>query len=132
MEGGCAYDGSESYRLERCYSSVELYGINPRGPIGGKSTSEAAVGQALCVEKYNTAIRVITASMLMLMIMNFRCNHSYLTRYLIFWVTGGVLHGCIHRVFSCVRHHRRDQAILLHGVIDLICKCHNHQSPMSL
>ena len=44
--------------MELCYSSVQLYGINPKGPIGGKSTSEAAVGQALCVEKYNTAIRV--------------------------------------------------------------------------
>lgn len=58
MENGCEYDGSESYRVELCYSSVQLYGINPKGPIGGKSTSEAAVGQALCVEKYNTAIRV--------------------------------------------------------------------------
>jgi len=40
-----------------CYSSVELYKINPRLPLGGQPTAEAAVADALCVTKYNYATK---------------------------------------------------------------------------
>ena len=40
-----------------CYSSVELYKINPRLPLGGQPTAEAAVAGALCVSKYNYATK---------------------------------------------------------------------------
>lgn len=40
-----------------CYSSVELYKINPRLPLGGQPTAEAAVAGALCISKYNYATK---------------------------------------------------------------------------
>lgn len=54
----CEYEGDYNQVTEDCYSSVEVYGVNPREPIGGKSSAEIGIGQALCVEQRNTAIEV--------------------------------------------------------------------------
>jgi len=48
---------SSSNTVPLCYSSVELYKINPRLPLGGQPTAEAAVADALCVYKYNYATK---------------------------------------------------------------------------
>jgi hypothetical protein len=53
----CEYEGYESSTIEHCYSSAELYGVNPRSPLGGESTAQTAVGQALCVEAKNSQIK---------------------------------------------------------------------------
>lgn len=44
--------------IQHCYSSSDLYGVNPREPMGGQPTAHEAVGQALCVVQKNTAIPV--------------------------------------------------------------------------
>ncbi|KAJ1423920.1 hypothetical protein B484DRAFT_420549 [Ochromonadaceae sp. CCMP2298] len=54
--GACEYEGFESSTIQHCYSSSQLYGINPRSPLGGESTAQTAVGQALCVEEKNSQI----------------------------------------------------------------------------
>lgn len=54
----CASEGVEITSIQHCYSSVELYGVNPREPLGGQPTAHDAVGQALCVVQKNTAIPV--------------------------------------------------------------------------
>ena len=57
----CESEGVEITSIQHCYSSVELYGVNPREPLGGQPTSNDAVGQALCVVQKNTAIPVRVA-----------------------------------------------------------------------
>lgn len=54
----CESEGVEITSIQHCYSSTELYGVNPREPLGGQPTSNDAVGQALCVVQKNTAIPV--------------------------------------------------------------------------
>jgi len=54
--GGCPVSSS-SNTVPLCYSSVELYKINPRLPLSGQPTAEAAVADALCVSKYNYATK---------------------------------------------------------------------------
>jgi hypothetical protein len=50
----CRYDGARLDYIEYCYSSAELYGVNPKAPMGGSaSTSGEGVSRALCVEKKN-------------------------------------------------------------------------------
>lgn len=44
--------------VQLCYSSNELAKVNPRSPMGGQSTAESALGEALCVEKKNFAYQV--------------------------------------------------------------------------
>ena len=56
--GVCSNEGYEATTIEHCYSSTDLYGVNPRSPLGGQPTSQEAVGQALCVVQKNTALRV--------------------------------------------------------------------------
>jgi len=103
--------------VDLCYNSVQLYGINPKGPIGGKSTSEAAVGQALCVEKYNTAIRVSKISSTL----QCSCRHdSFMISHHV--AIGRVLHRCHRRVVLCFRHRCRHQAALLYRAVVLIGK----------
>lgn len=46
---------SSSSKVPLCYSSVELYKINPKLPLSGQPTAEAAVAGALCISKYNYA-----------------------------------------------------------------------------
>lgn len=55
----CSTEGYESSDIQHCYSSNELYGVNPREPLGGQPTSNEAVSQALCVVQKNTAIPVL-------------------------------------------------------------------------
>ena len=50
----CPQSASSS-KVPLCYSSVELYKINPKLPLSGQPTAEAAVAGALCVSKYNYA-----------------------------------------------------------------------------
>ena len=54
--GSCPVSYSAN-NVPLCYSSVELYKINPRLPLGGQPTAEAAVADALCVTKYNYATK---------------------------------------------------------------------------
>jgi len=50
----CLYEGdSASDRITYCYSSADLYAVNPRGPLAGSPTATEAVSRALCVEKKN-------------------------------------------------------------------------------
>ena len=56
---GCAAQGISPSVTQYCYSSLELYQVNPKTPLGGQSTAEAAVGGALCVEKYNGADEIL-------------------------------------------------------------------------
>eukprot|EP01038_Epipyxis_sp_PR26KG_P005656 gene5656-7811_t len=49
----CMYEGSAPSSIQYCYSSSELYAVNPRDPMGGDSTVQEAVGGALCVQKKN-------------------------------------------------------------------------------
>ena len=45
--------------VQMCYNDdINLYHINPRGPLQGQSTAQGAVSQALCVYKTNYAIPV--------------------------------------------------------------------------
>eukprot|EP00605_Chrysophyceae_sp_TOSAG23-4_P000774 GSChrysophyteH1.ASY1.ANO1.863.1 assembled CDS len=55
---GCASEGYTPDKIDLCYDSLELYKINPKLPLGGQPTASAAVGGALCVEKYNGATEV--------------------------------------------------------------------------
>ena len=55
----CENQGFETTDIQHCYSSNELYGVNPREPLGGQPTAHEAVGDALCVVQKNTAIPVI-------------------------------------------------------------------------
>jgi hypothetical protein len=41
-----------------CYSSVNLYTVNPETPMTTLPTAENGVGGALCVEKTNYALEV--------------------------------------------------------------------------
>lgn len=54
----CAFQGAEPDTVEYCYNSAELYGVNPKSPMGGQPTARQAVGKALCVEKKNYAFKV--------------------------------------------------------------------------
>jgi hypothetical protein len=53
--GGCDSEGYSDYSVPLCYNSLELYAVNPRTPLSGEDTSRQAVGDALCIEKYNYA-----------------------------------------------------------------------------
>jgi hypothetical protein len=57
-EVGCAAEGYSPDKTQLCYDSLELYKINPKLPLGGEPTTEASVGGALCVEKYNGATEI--------------------------------------------------------------------------
>ena len=52
---GCAYEGYADKTVPLCYNSLELYAVNPRSPLSGEDTASLAVGDALCIEKYNYA-----------------------------------------------------------------------------
>jgi len=54
----CAYEGAEPDYIEYCYSSAELYGVNPRSPMGGQASAREGVGKALCVDRKNYAFKV--------------------------------------------------------------------------
>lgn len=54
-EVGCSTEGYTASATPLCYSSLELYEINPKMPLSGEPTAAASVGSALCVEKYNGA-----------------------------------------------------------------------------
>lgn len=50
----CAFEGSSSSdTITFCYDSSELYGVNPRAPMGGGSAATEGLSRALCVEKKN-------------------------------------------------------------------------------
>lgn len=53
--GGCDAEGYVDTTTPLCYNSLELYSVNPRTPLSGEPTSRQAVGDALCIEKYNFA-----------------------------------------------------------------------------
>jgi len=57
-EVGCTAEGFSPSKTQFCYSSLELYKVNPKLPLGGQPTAEASVGGALCVEKYNGATEI--------------------------------------------------------------------------
>lgn len=52
---GCSYEGYMDKTVPLCYNSLELYAVNPRTPLSGEDTASLAVGDALCIEKYNYA-----------------------------------------------------------------------------
>lgn len=52
---GCDAEGYVDTTTPLCYNSLELYAVNPRTPLSGEPTSRQAVGDALCIEKYNFA-----------------------------------------------------------------------------
>ena len=45
----CSFEGAEPDETEYCYSSRDLYAVNPRSPMGGDRVITSAVGDALCV-----------------------------------------------------------------------------------
>jgi hypothetical protein len=49
--GACSSEGASPDTTQYCYSSKELYAVNPRSPMGGENVIRAAVGDALCVVK---------------------------------------------------------------------------------
>jgi tectonic-1/3 len=50
----CLYEGgSATDSITYCYSSADLYAVNPRGPLAGTPTATEAISRALCVEKKN-------------------------------------------------------------------------------
>jgi hypothetical protein len=51
----CAFEGYSLATQELCYSSTQLYKVNPASPLSGTPTSKQALGEALCVEKVNAA-----------------------------------------------------------------------------
>lgn len=51
----CSFERVDADTTTYCYSSTELYGVNPRPPMGGQSSAQEALGQALCVVKTNYA-----------------------------------------------------------------------------
>jgi hypothetical protein len=53
---GCAPEGFAPSATQLCYSSLELYKVNPHSPLSGQPTAEASVGGALCVERVNAAL----------------------------------------------------------------------------
>lgn len=53
----CLPEGLQDTQVQMCYSSVELATINPKLPLSGKPTAQSAVGDALCVYKYNAAMK---------------------------------------------------------------------------
>jgi len=55
---GCLAEGYSPNKTQFCYSSLELYKVNPKLPLGGQPTAEASVGGALCVQKYNGATEI--------------------------------------------------------------------------
>ncbi len=57
----CQYEGFQASEVQMCYNSAELYGVNPRSPLGGTSTSGDAIDNALCVVKTNYAKKVSPA-----------------------------------------------------------------------
>ena len=54
----CAYQGASSDTVDYCYSSAQLYGVNPRSPLEGQPALQQALGSALCVTKKNNAYMV--------------------------------------------------------------------------
>ena len=54
----CDDEGHAPARERFCYSSEELQKVNPRSPVGGKSTSTDALDEMLCVEKMNKETKV--------------------------------------------------------------------------
>ena len=57
----CAYQGASSDTVDYCYSSAQLYGVNPRSPLEGQPALQQALGSALCVTKKNNAYMVCPA-----------------------------------------------------------------------
>ncbi|RYH30911.1 DUF1619 domain-containing protein [archaeon] len=53
----CTFEGYEPDSIQYCYSSSELYGVNPKAPMGGQPSANEGVSRALCVEKKNYAFR---------------------------------------------------------------------------
>ena len=47
--------------MDYCYSSAQLYGVNPRSPLEGQPAIQQALGSALCVTKKNNAYMVSLA-----------------------------------------------------------------------
>lgn len=52
----CTFEGSSSSdSITFCYTSSELYGVNPKAPMGGTPSASEGLNRALCVEKKNYA-----------------------------------------------------------------------------
>lgn len=49
----CDFSGTEPDEENLCYSTNDLYKVNPRSPVGGSSTTSNAVDELLCVTKVN-------------------------------------------------------------------------------
>ena len=56
----CAFEGSSADSVEYCYSSTQLYGVNPHAPLEGDPSLHLSLGSALCVSKKNNAYQVCT------------------------------------------------------------------------
>jgi len=56
--GTCAPEGYPPTKESLCYSSDELYKVNPRPPLTGGSTAQIGIDQLLCVVKTNNAYQV--------------------------------------------------------------------------
>jgi hypothetical protein len=54
----CLPEGGEQDEVEECYSSTQLYKINGRERLGGDTTAQSAVGEALCIQKKNYVFKV--------------------------------------------------------------------------
>lgn len=59
-QGFCDAEGFTPSKETVCYNSDELQKVNPRSPMGGKSTSRDGLDELLCVEKSNNFHKVCT------------------------------------------------------------------------
>jgi hypothetical protein len=54
------YSGGGHDTTQYCYSSNDLYAVNPKTPMEGTRTAEQGLNGALCVEKKNYAMKVLS------------------------------------------------------------------------
>jgi hypothetical protein len=73
--GVCLPEGFTPATERICYTSAQLNKINPREPMGGRSTSQGALGDALCVYKENFSRKVSFPNAKLIV-----CSKAYLIR----------------------------------------------------